>query len=175
MFHILQIQCTKKLADELKIKTSKEQIVDNESLYSWHAHLFYYNRKKYCIVMNNSTRYNFIIGSLRKKDFSQFSSLVIEGIRENLLAEGFAENVVETYLKKCDDVNYAPTSERPIISQINEMIGATKQIQGDKEIDNIEDKLDEINRFNNKFVMLTLPETYSAESMKKALIKEVLL
>jgi len=64
---MLQIQCTKKLADQLNLKTSQDQLKVDSVLYSWHAHLFLYKRQTYSLVMNNRTRYNFILGSLSKK------------------------------------------------------------------------------------------------------------
>ncbi|MGY0692668.1 DUF6933 domain-containing protein [Virgibacillus sp. FSP13] len=163
------MQCTKKLADELKIKTSKDDLVDNDPLYSWHAHIFLFRRKKFSLVMNNKTRYNFIIGGLRIKDFSQFESIVKTGIQENLLADGFEKHVVESYLNKCDTIKYAPTSKRNIISQINEMIMVAKQYVEYKGLSGMEEHVNQINRSNNDFVVLTLPDTYPLVAMKKAL------
>src|SRR5690625_4519430 len=123
---MLLIQTTKKLADQLNVKSTKDQIIQNDSLYAWHTHLFVVDRRKYVIVMNNKSRYNFVMGNLVKKDFIRYGSLVKEGIKENLIADGFSDQIVENYLEQCDDTNFAPTSDRSIISQMNEMILFTK-------------------------------------------------
>lgn len=119
--------------------------------------------------MNNQSRYNFILGSLVKKDFMKFDELAKAGIKENLLADQFDQNIVENYLRRCDVVKIAPTSERRIISQINEMILMTKHSWNYDNLVNEDIDLYEQNRRNNKTVMLTLPETYSVNSMMNAL------
>lgn len=172
---MLQIQCTKKLSEQLNSKTSKNQLIDNNTFYSWHAHLFLYKRKKYCLVMNNETRYNFIVGSLRKKEFNDFDSLVKEGIRANLLADGFDREVVEAYLKNCDEMNYGPTSDRAIISQVNQVIFETKHSVECNGWDGIEENINDLNRFNNATIMLKLTEGRPIEAMTSALAKEITL
>ena len=165
---MLLIQATKKLAEQMNIKTTKEQLIENNSLYAWHAHLFIYKRKKYAMVMNNKSRYNFILGSLVKKDFLQFDVLVKHGIKENLMADGFKLQI-EKYMEQCNSIHVAPTSDRSIISQINEMISYTKHSWNYDGLEPKDISLDEQNRLNNRFVMLTLPEVYAVESMKSAL------
>lgn len=164
---MLLLQVTKKLAEQLNIKTSKDQVVDNDLLYSWHAHLFLYKRRKYALVMNNKSRYNFILGSLVKKDFMKFDELVKSRIRENLLADGFDSHVVDKYIEQCDSVNYAPTSMRNIISQINDTILITKHMWEADEIQSPD--LDKTNRGNNKVPFLQLPESHSLDAMKNAM------
>lgn len=166
---MLLIQTTKKLTEQLNKKYSKENIIENASIFSWHAHVFFYKRRKYVIVMNNRSRYNFILGSMVKKDFMKFDERVKEGIKDNLLADEFSPEIVEKYLDQCETIHFAPTSDRSIISQMNEMISATKHMWNvdDIEVQGVE--LFERNRRNNEFVMLTLPETYSKDAMESAL------
>lgn len=172
MLGILLIQVTKKLAEQLNIKTTKEQLIENNPIYSWHAHVFNFKRRKYVLVMNNKSRYNFTLGSLVKKDFMRFDELVKNGIKENLLDDGFDSHIVEKYMEKCDTEHFAPTSERKIISQINEMIRCTIHGWNYNELEANDINLCDVNRSNNKFVMLNLPETYSVDSMANAL-KEI--
>lgn len=99
----------------------------------------------------------------------KFDELVREGIKENLLADQFDQNIVENYLSHCDTVSFASTSERSIISQINDMILLTKHSWNYDDLTCDDIDLYEQNRRNNKFVMLTLPEAYSVDSMRNAL------
>lgn len=165
---MLLIQNTKKMASELKLDLSKEQLVKNNPLYSWHAHVFYFSRRKYALIMNNQTRYNFVIGSLRKEEFKRFGSLVKENIAKNLLCDGFDKNTVEKYVQGCDPLTYCPTSERSIVSQINEMIMVTKFKLEEEKNRGEEMNIMALNRFLNRFVMLKLPETYAVEAMREA-------
>lgn len=119
---MLAIQCTKKLKDELKIDIPKESSVNLDPFYSWHSHLFILNRRKCVIVMNNLTRYNFILVGLKKENFKVYDQMVVEAIKDNLLEEGSRKEQVDKYMKNCDLTIYLPTSDRSIISQMNEMI-----------------------------------------------------
>ncbi|MGE5417453.1 MAG: DUF6933 domain-containing protein [Acidobacteriota bacterium] len=166
---MLTIQCAKRLAQELNMNVSKEQIADKDPLYSWHAYLFLINRRKCVLIMNNKTRYNFVLYGLKKADFMHFSQLVIESIAENLAADGIDQETIDKYISYCGEVRYTAASERSIIGQTNEMrFAAEMYIKTDKE-DGCETDLFELNRYLNHFVMLKLPETYSRESMIKAL------
>ncbi|TCP28733.1 hypothetical protein EV207_11645 [Scopulibacillus darangshiensis] len=83
---MLTIQCTKKLRDELKIQPLKE-VESNDPLYSWHADLFLVNRKKCVLVLNNKTRYNFVLYGLKKPDLKNLDEIIIKNIAENLKAD----------------------------------------------------------------------------------------
>lgn len=168
---MLAIQCTKKLKDELKIDFPKEISVTLDPFYSWHSHLFMLNRRKCVIVMNNLTRYNFIMMGLRKDNFKAYDQTVVAAIKENLLAEGAPKEQVDKYIENCDSAAYLPTSDRSIVSQMNEMIRVVEHWNSMDKYENIETNVDEINRKLNKFVMLKLPKSYSGETMLEELDK----
>jgi hypothetical protein len=169
---VLTIQCTKKLADELKAGLSKVKPVDTDALYSWHAHLFLYNRRKCILVMNNKTRYNFILISLKKDDFKEFNNLIVKSIAENLAMDGVDKVVIEKYIENCTPVSYTATSDRGIISQINEMIMASESKMRQDKLDSIETDIYELNRWLNRYVMMKLPKLYSGETMLEELYKK---
>lgn len=168
---MLAIQCTKKLKDELKIDILKEISVTLDTFYSWHSHLFMLNRRKCAIVMNNLTRYNFIMMGLRKENFKAYDQTVVDAIKENLLAEGAPKEQVDKYIENCDSAVYLPTSDRSIISQMNEMIRVVEHWNSMNKYEGVETNIDEINRKLNRFVMLKLPRSYSGETMLEELNK----
>lgn len=51
------IECTKKLADVMKIKLNAYEEGKSKSFFQWHANLFMFDRRKGVILMNNKTRY----------------------------------------------------------------------------------------------------------------------
>jgi len=102
-----------------------------------------------------------------------FDSLVKEGIRENLLADGFDQAVVEAYMNNCDQVDYGSTSDRAIISQMNRTILESKYIVEYRELNGIEENINQLNRFNNAVIMLKLPESRPINEMTKALNEEI--
>lgn len=170
---MLSLECTKKLRDELKRDIPKNQDTTPDPFYSWHSHLFFLNRKKCVIVMNSLTRYNFIMLGLKKEDFKAYDERVIAGIRENLLADGAPLEQVDAYMKACDQITWSPTSDRSIVSQMNEMIRSIEYWNSIDKCEGIEPNSAEINRKLNKFVMLKLPMYYSGETMLAELAKRM--
>ena len=168
---MLIIQCTRKLLDELKTNLDVEKISISDQIFSWHSHLFLLNRKKCVIVMNNKTRFNFVLVGLKRGDFLNFDSIVVKGIKENLLAEGIDNTVVESYLQESNKVIYTVSSDRSIISQMNEMKRNIEYIFSRDRAEGIETDIYELNRWLNSFVMLKLPKLYSGETMKDELMK----
>lgn len=168
---MLAIQCTKKLKDELKIDFPKEISVTLDPFYSWHSHLFMLNRRKCAIVMNNLTRYNFIMMGMRKENFKAYDQMVVVAIKENLLAEGASKEQVDKYMENCDSAAYLPTSDRSIMSQMNEMIRVVEHWNSMDKYEGVESNVNEINRKLNRFVMLKLPKSYSGETMLEELDK----
>lgn len=166
---MLTIQCTKKLGEELKIDLPKEKPADLDELFAWHSHLFLFNRRKCVLVINNMTRYNFVLVGLKKDQFKQFGDLVLEAITENLLADGMKKGWVKKYVETSQSISYAATSNRSIISQMNEMISVSKMYMEMDRNEGVETDLYKLNRKLNKFVMLKLPLTYSGETMRQAL------
>ena len=161
---MLTIQCTKKLMDY--INKDIDQLPDiQDKLFSWHAHLFIIQRKKYIIIMNNQSRYNFVLGPLLKKDVKHLDELIIEGIKDNMKADGIEQSLIDEYLKQFDGIRYTKTSERSIIGQINDCIYYAEVIQeANGELD-----VTKVNRRLNEFVMLKLPLTYSGRTMNNDL------
>ncbi|NDI36017.1 DUF6933 domain-containing protein [Chengkuizengella sediminis] len=113
------IQCTKKLADAMKIKL-EDYTHDRESFYDWHANLFMFDRRKGVILMNNKTRYCIVLYGLKLNDFKKFDDIFISAIEETFLAEGLPPLKVKQYLKNCAEVKYTKTHDRSILGQIND-------------------------------------------------------
>ncbi|CAM4176297.1 hypothetical protein L1N85_13685 [Paenibacillus alkaliterrae] len=166
---MMTIQCTKKLATELDVPLSNEKPENFNPLYCWHAHLFSFNRRKCILVMNNETRYNFVMFGLLKADFKRFSDLIVKQLSDNLLADGIEQALVDNYLQNRGDVSYTPTSDRSIIGQINDMIMVAQYVMNGNIIDTGDPEIDQVNRMLNRFVMLKLPKLYSGETMHDAL------
>ncbi|MFS1514194.1 DUF6933 domain-containing protein [Chengkuizengella sp. SCS-71B] len=113
------IQCTKKLADVMKIKL-EDYTDERDSFYDWHANLFMFDRRKGIILMNNKTRYCIVLYGLKLNDFKKFDDIFISSIEETFIAEGFPLSKVKQYLKKCGEVKYTKTHDRSILGQIND-------------------------------------------------------
>jgi hypothetical protein len=118
----MYLECTKKLADVLKIKLPNITPLRREPLYEWHANLFMFNRRKGVIMMNNQTRYCVVLYGLKAEHFKKFGDIALSAIQQTLLAEEFSEDVVEQYINHCGDVVFTKTHDRSVISQMNDMV-----------------------------------------------------
>jgi hypothetical protein len=166
---LITIQCTKKLAAELNVPLSEVPASAVQSLYGWHAHLFLFKRRKCVLVMNNESRYNFVIYGLVKADFKRFNELVLEHIQLNLLKDGMSQKQIDIYLDEHKEFYYSPTSDRSIISQINEMIMVVGHVFEQNLYKYNELRVDNVNRFLNRYIFMKLPKLYSGETMQEAL------
>ncbi|XZF74877.1 DUF6933 domain-containing protein [Bacillus sp. AL-1R] len=118
----MYIQLTKKLSDEMKIKIEKPDLSNENQLFCWHANIFKIGRKKCVLVMNNVTRYCFVMYGLLKKDFTNFEEVMQRNIVTNFLANEYDIEKVDQYMEHLGEVQYSATSDRSIISQMNDMI-----------------------------------------------------
>ncbi|WP_020061287.1 DUF6933 domain-containing protein [Bacillus sp. 123MFChir2] len=166
------IQCTKKLADEMKIKVQKVDAADFNPLYCWHANLFKIGRKKCVMFMNNVTRYHFVVYGVLKKDLENLHLVFKKNLTTNLLLDGVDPEIIEQYLNQDSTVQYAATNNRSIISQINESIFAVDHYFYYELVEKKEEFIDlaAMNQWLNEQIMLKLPK-YPVEMMREALIE----
>ena len=67
----MQIRCTKKLLDTLKVVP--EEMTEEDALFSWHANLLMINRRKVVVLMNDFSRYTVVLYGLKAKEFKNFN------------------------------------------------------------------------------------------------------
>ncbi|HDX9590467.1 TPA: hypothetical protein ROX98_003508 [Bacillus pseudomycoides] len=166
------IQCTKKLADEMKIKVQKVDDAEFNQLYCWHANLFKVGRKKCVMFMNNVTRYHFVVYGVLKKDLDNLHLVFKKNLTTNLLLDGIDPEIIEQYLYQDSTVQYAATNNRSIISQINESIFAVDHYFYYELVEKKQEFIDlaAMNQWLNEQIMLKLPK-YPVEMMREALIE----
>ncbi len=168
---MLTIQCTKILREKLNMPIENIDFNENNPLYSWHANQFVFNRKNGVILMNNQTYYNIVLFGLRKEQFNQFGRIVIDAIRDNFTAEGFASQVIERYLKNAETLLYTKTHDRSILGQMNDMIFMTQCILEDYRSD---EKIDIIalNKQNNRTPMVKRKHSRAINALRESLLQE---
>lgn len=170
------IQCTKKLADEMKIKVQKVDTADFNPLYCWHANLFKIGRKKCVMIMNNATRYHFVIYGVLKKDLQNLDLVFKKNLTTCLLLDGIEPEMIEQYLNHDSIVQYAATNNRSILSQINESIFAVDHYFYYELVERQQEFIDlaEMNQNLNHIHMLKLSKQ-PVEMMRDALNQQFLL
>lgn len=164
------IECTKKLADAMRIQLETVENTEYEPFYDWHANLFTFNRRKAVILMNNATRYCIVLYGLKAEHFMKFESIVLGAIEETFMAEGFTSDKVRRYLENCGNMKYSKTHDRSIISQINEfLIHITWKIENYLPCNNL--NLVELNKWAGEIISLQLKEVYPIEALRKEMAK----
>jgi hypothetical protein len=119
------LECTKKLADTLKIKLPDITFIHRQPLYEWHANLFTFNRRKGVILVNNQTRYCVVLYGMKSEHFRKFDDIVLAAIEQTFLAEGLAVDVVANYISHCGEVVFTKTHDRSVLGQMNDMLFLT--------------------------------------------------
>ena len=155
---MIKIQCTRKLTEKFDIKIKNDIICGD--LFSWHAHIFNFNRKNCIIFMNNKTRYNFLIYGVTKKQICDFNNIIKENLIKNLEAENINSTKMSRYIKEFNEIEYTKTSDRRLIGQINDMIYISKYRLSSYEFLGIEELI-EVNRKNNRTPMPKAEFAYS--------------
>lgn len=76
------IRCTKKLLSELKVKPTNEDL-PKDPFWSWHANMFYIDRRKCVLITNDITLFTLFIPALKKPDFQKFDIVFGQHLFEN--------------------------------------------------------------------------------------------
>lgn len=113
----MNIQCTKKLLDQLKIKPIIA--IDDLPLFSWHANLITVNHRKTIVLVNDSNRYIIVLYGLKAKDFGNMYNIIINSIRETLLDECIKAEIVEQFINHSLGITYAKTKDRSLVARMN--------------------------------------------------------
>ncbi len=164
------IECTKKLAETMKVQLEDTEGTIHKPFYEWHANLFMFDRRKCVILINNATRYCIVLYGLRAEQFKRFSSIVLYAIEETFIAEGFSQEMVDKYVAHCGNVVFTKTHDRSILSQINDfLIHITWEIEYHLPSGNI--NLVTLNKWAGKLICCSLGGVYPIELLKKEIEK----
>lgn len=93
----------------------------------------------------------------------------MEQLALNLAADEMETTIAQHYMKQSPAVHYGRTSNRSILSQINEMIWIARSEMEQNFTQQHDPEVASVNRFLNRFIFMQLPELYAVEAMKDAL------
>jgi hypothetical protein len=163
------IECTKRLADSMKINLKPYDALNVDSFYEWHANLFMFDRRKGILLMNNKTRYCIVFYGVKMEHFKKFDKVVLNAIKENFLAEGFQGDIVDKYITRCGNVEYTKTHDRSVLGQMKDFnISISWQIEEYLPSENI--NLIELNKWaNESFMCGTLGYAHPTDLLRKEL------
>lgn len=115
----MQLECTKKLLEYLKVKPCKpEEPVD--PLFLWSANLITLNRRKCLVAVHPASCCAFVLYGVTAKLLPKLPELLLEGIRGLLQSEYVRPEIIENYLDDCGrQVTFASNSSRKAVTRCN--------------------------------------------------------
>ena len=114
------IKATKKLLDELKVIPC--EISEVPSFFSWHANITTVNRRKAVMLINDATRMPVLLYGLKAAEFKRLDTLIIDAIKETILAFGIDEVLVGKYITESGAITYTKTDNKGVIGNMNQLV-----------------------------------------------------
>jgi hypothetical protein len=165
---MITISCTKKLFELSGFM--EEQDTDTETsneFLKWHANVFRMARKNNIILMNNRTRYCFILFGVKKEHFKNFKEIFIQAFTENLRSEQISESKIKKYVSEIDRIKFAKTYDRSVLGSMTDMVKMTEFLIEDY-LPIQEMNIIDLNKKNNHSPIVKL-KSYPDVLMKDAL------
>ncbi|WP_315078605.1 plasmid pRiA4b ORF-3 family protein [uncultured Clostridium sp.] len=131
----MNIGLTKKLIDTLKIKAEINKV--EKDLFTWTANLITLSRRKVVIVVNDYSRYGFVLYGLKAKDFANLEEIIINGIKTSLEMINIKDEIVSKYIEEAGKITYTKTKGPKYVSRIVkacEMVPFFQQLLNPNEI-----------------------------------------
>ena len=117
----MNLQSTKILITKLKKDTVEIDTMRYSDIDNYHCNLLKFGRVNSILITNDKTLYSFFIYGLTANDFINFGEVVKQSVFKLLLESGFFQDQFEKVLNSMESINYSKTSNRSVISSMNEM------------------------------------------------------
>lgn len=117
----MNLQLTKNLSDKLKLTLIDVESHPHSDIDDYHCNLLKFGRYNCVLITNDKTLYSFFLFGLKSNDFKHFEEVVKESIFKLLIDSGLSQNQFEKILESMENFNYSKTSNRSVISSMNEM------------------------------------------------------
>ncbi|MGR6542569.1 DUF6933 domain-containing protein [Paenibacillus tundrae] len=163
---MITISCTKKLFDSSSFIEEQDNELENK-LYKWHANVFRMAKKNNLIIMNNKTRYCFILFGIKKEHYKNFKEIFLNSLIENLKAEGISENLINNYISNANSMKFIKTYDRSVLGSMTDMVKMTEFMIEDY-LPIQEMNIIELNKINNGTPLVKLKK-FPNQFMKEAL------
>ncbi len=124
----MNLQLTKKLSDKLKVDMVEIDTSNYSDIDNYHCNLLKFGRDNCVLITNDKTLFSFFIYGLKASDFKDFKESISQPIFKILMELGFSQSQFEKVLLSLENIQYSKTSNRSVISSMNDM---QKFIEGD--------------------------------------------
>ncbi|MEY8744367.1 hypothetical protein AB9M62_34145 [Bacillales bacterium AN1005] len=124
-------------------------------------------KKNNLIIMNNKTRYCFILFGIKKEHYKNFKEIFLNSLIENLKAEGISENLINNYISNANSMKFIKTYDRSVLGSMTDMVKMTEFMIEDY-LPIQEMNIIELNKINNGTPLVKLKK-FPNQFMKEAL------
>jgi len=120
----MNLKCTKKLLDILKIKNPSNFKIPNtnEDIENWHCNILDYGKIYAILLTNDKTLFSFYLFGFEKNDFKDFSEIIKQNIFKTMLNLGFEQKRFEVILKSMKNIKFSRTNNKSVITSMNQML-----------------------------------------------------
>lgn len=123
----MHIQCTKAMLDYIKPKLT-ELITDND-IYAWHAHLVKRGRKILLVLMHDLSRFTLVFYGVKKGDFKELEHMVSVAMANSMKDVGFTPEDISSYLDRQPKVlSFGKTKNRTLVAKLNKAVEMTDHV-----------------------------------------------
>lgn len=167
---MLQLKLTKKVQKELGLKPGDLEDVEesNTTLGDWFVNLFYLDRRKTLIFVNEKTLLSFILYGVKKDDIKKIHQIFLTGLERTLAFEEIETEKVDKLLKEYADIRFAKTDNKKVLGNMNDLINLYTRIiysNGGLQAGNLTEVIMSINRTPQR----NIDGTYSIDMVKEIL------
>ncbi len=113
----MQIGCTKKLLDELKI--IPQTATNESSVFSWSANILFINHRKTIVLTHNETLYSLILYGVKMNEFKNFADIITQAVRMTFLDKFIKEDVIDQYINADPGVTFTKIKDRSHVARLN--------------------------------------------------------
>lgn len=111
------IGCTKKLLEEAEIIPQK--VSEEKDFFCYSAQIITVNRRKALVIINDSSRYGFVLYGVKAKDFKKISELIILGIKNCLSEFRIKDEIIEKYIINAGEPVFTKTRGPRYVGRLN--------------------------------------------------------
>lgn len=120
-----RIYCTKKLQSFVgQVDEKLPSDVNEISINDWNAHLFFLDKRKCLVFVNNLTFYTIFLTDLLKKDLKNIDIIFKERLQEQLINDRILENseLTESVFTDLKIIFFKTNNNKKVIGRINDFV-----------------------------------------------------
>jgi hypothetical protein len=124
-----RIYCTRKLQDFIgEVKEELPENLNGISMNDWNAHLFFIDKKKCLIFMNNLTFYTLFVTGILKKDLKDIDTIFYTRLREQLISDRIinGSELPESVFSELKPTFYKTINNKKVIGRVNDFVSVFK-------------------------------------------------